>query len=161
MADAEGETEVAHCGNGLHFFFEDILEEISGLEFLDELVVAPVCVDAVGHDAAVLDVLVVGVVGAGDLELVVVEQLRGGVDIIEVLGELVADGSHDLQVVLPADDVLESGGDLAHVAIVLGCTGDQCHCPAEVESQNALHHHYLYTITPPQHIITRAPTQKP
>jgi hypothetical protein len=104
-----------------------------------------VCVDAVGHDATVLDVLVVGVVGAGDLELVVVEQLRGGVDIIEVLGEIVADGSHDFQVVLPASDVLESGGDLAHVAIVLGCTGDQCYCPAEVESQNALHHHYLYT----------------
>jgi hypothetical protein len=94
--NSERKTKVSHSGNSLNIFFEDICKEILSFEFFDELVVPPVGVHSVGKDSAILDILMVGVVGSGDFEFVVVEQAGGCVNVGEGLGLLVADHSDDV-----------------------------------------------------------------
>lgn len=96
-------------------------------------------VDPIRHHPAVLDVLVVGVVRAGHLELVVVEQAGGGVDVGEGLGVLVADDSDYGHLVV--GHFLEGCGDLADLEVVLGRTGDQRDGLAEVECKDFTQHH--------------------
>ena len=79
FSDAAGETEVAHGCNGADLVIEHLLEEVLLVQGFDEFAIAIVGVRAVGNEGAVLNDLVVGVVGAGDFELVVIEQGGRGV----------------------------------------------------------------------------------
>jgi hypothetical protein len=123
FADSEGETEVSEGDDGADLFAEHLFEEVLFLEFLGEEVVAEMGVGAVGHDGAVLYVLAVGVVGAGDFELVVVEEGGGGVDLRKGRLVFAADHPHERKRHLRL--LLQGGGDGVEVVVILGRTGDE------------------------------------
>lgn len=88
----------------------------------DEAVVAEVGVGAVG-DETVLDVLVVGVVGSGYLERLVVQHARAGVDLRQ--RRLLPRPDHSHKRVLTLRHLVEHPRDLRNVAVVLGCPRNQ------------------------------------
>lgn len=50
-------------------------------ELLDECIVSIVSVDAIGHEATVLEIFMISVVGAGDFKFIVVEQIGGSINL--------------------------------------------------------------------------------
>lgn len=81
FADSKREAEISDGDNGADFVFEDVDEKSLFIEFFDEGMVSIVSVDAVGHDTAILNIFVIGVVGTSNFEFVVIEEIGGGVDL--------------------------------------------------------------------------------
>lgn len=62
---------------------EYVFEKVLFLELLHQSVVFVMSIAAIGHDGAILNVLVIGVVGSSDFEFIVVSEFRRGIDLGE------------------------------------------------------------------------------
>lgn len=83
LADPEGKTEVTNSNNSTDSLREYVFEKVLFLELLHQSVVFVMSIAAIGHDGAILNVLVIGVVGSSDFEFIVVSEFRRSIDLGE------------------------------------------------------------------------------
>lgn len=118
LPDSLGKTEVSDCDHCADLVVEDVGEKVLFLEFLDESVIFVMGVGTIPDGRTVLEDLVVGIVGPGHLELVVIEEAGGSVDLGE--GRLVLLPDHTDDGSGLSGHTLEGGGNGGKVFIVLG-----------------------------------------
>lgn len=142
LPDPKRQTEITHSGHSIDPLGKDVCEEILLLQLLYELVVPKVGVAPVGYERRVLEGLVVGVVRSSHLELMVVQQIRGGVYFGEGGCEVLPNHPHELHLTRRSRNRFIGVDNSGNFEIVSGGSRDERYLCGEPPPQPVSQHHH-------------------